>query len=746
MKLWLFAVGTLSMLVQVVLLREVTVTFFGSELVLVLALGMWLLGTALGALVAGPRHHVRRQDVRSADWRGEEALGDASLGDGASSDDATLRWLFVALGVLVLLALSLARGARRLLHGVPGAELPLLHQLFVLAACLLPVSAALGFLFVRSARCAVGTRFGLGDAYALESAGALVGGLLATGVAIAGLQNIVAAGAGAAFACAAATCRWRRTPVHAVAAIAAVAIAVGTFTLAPRLDRATTAWNHPQLVLTRDTPYGRVTVTASAGQITVFENDALAYESQSTAAEAFVHLAAAQRDSLRMVLVLGGFVTGLLPEILRHQPQQVDDVELDAALLEQVTPHLPASLQQARRDPRLHLRVEDPRRFLARPAAYDLVLLGMPEPESGRTNRYYTREFFALCARRMQPAGVLALRLRGAENLWTPQTLRRLASVERALRTEFADVVVLPGATNLLLASRAPLDRAPSLLSARLDRRGVGSALVRPPYVRYLYTNDRFDEIMALLHDTAVPANADARPSCYQTTMLLWLARFFPRLARVQVPTWETRALARSPWTWVAVVVVCGGLAAWRPRPRLRAALFAAVAGGAGMLLEAVLLVDFQTRSGVLYQDLGWLITAFMCGITMGAAALPRVAGAGRRHPTPSRRIGVFVALVLAAAALGTLLYVQRPAAPGRLATAALLAVAGAGVGAGFTYATARSRTAPHTVLGAAYAGDVLGGCLASLAAALWLVPVVGLPGTVGVVAVCTPIALAVLL
>ena len=51
MTLRLFAIGLVSMLGQVVLLRELNVAFFGSELIYILALGLWLLWTAIGAAV-----------------------------------------------------------------------------------------------------------------------------------------------------------------------------------------------------------------------------------------------------------------------------------------------------------------------------------------------------------------------------------------------------------------------------------------------------------------------------------------------------------------------------------------------------------------------------------------------------------------------------------------------------------------------------------------------------------------------
>jgi len=55
MPVILFVIGLLSILGQVVLLRELNVAFYGVELVYLLALGVWLFMSALGALAAHRR-------------------------------------------------------------------------------------------------------------------------------------------------------------------------------------------------------------------------------------------------------------------------------------------------------------------------------------------------------------------------------------------------------------------------------------------------------------------------------------------------------------------------------------------------------------------------------------------------------------------------------------------------------------------------------------------------------------------
>ena len=57
MIFWLLAVGLVTILGQVVLLRELNVAFYGSELIYILAMGMWLLWTAVGAALGSAEVH-----------------------------------------------------------------------------------------------------------------------------------------------------------------------------------------------------------------------------------------------------------------------------------------------------------------------------------------------------------------------------------------------------------------------------------------------------------------------------------------------------------------------------------------------------------------------------------------------------------------------------------------------------------------------------------------------------------------
>ena len=203
-----------------------------------------------------------------------------------------------------------------------------------------------------------------------------------------------------------------------------------------------------------------------------------------------------------------------------------------------VLSHVPAEMRDWSTDARVSLRIADPRRFVQGRGAYDLIMVGMAEPVSGQANRFYTRDSSAACASLMKPGGIIALRLHSGENLLTPAAKGRMESIYAALNAVFPEVLFLPGETNVVTGSFAPLPTDPEILIGRWRRLAIPTLLISPPYIRYLYSNDRFFEIRDMLKTVKAPMNTDLRPICYQYTLMIWLSKFFPSLASKDMSQW----------------------------------------------------------------------------------------------------------------------------------------------------------------------------------------------------------------
>jgi spermidine synthase len=698
----LFIIGLISIAGQVVLLRELNVASFGVELVYILAIGFWLLATALGALA-----------------------GRSSRTPRAGSLSIPLL-LFAA---LLPTAVAFTRGSRILMGGVPGAYLPLGQQFITIAAALLFPALLTGYLFRRAAGFHVSGGNTVAAAYAIESAGGLAGGLVSALGLHWGVQNfslalicsLIAAAAPAVMPAG------KRRSSGMLSAIVLCAILLLTLYHAPAIDSIMTRWNHPFLVESRDTPYGRISVAKLESQVSVFVNDALSFETEGTEAEHFAHLAALQHPQPARILILGGGIEGTVGEILKHGPATIDYVEVDPAMIGMVRDRLSPDRRDSLGKPGVRIVADDPRRFLQASGRYDLILIGMPEPSSGQTNRFYTLDFFRLCLDHMNPGGIVALRLQAAENRWTPQMTERVLSIYGALSSVFANVLIIPGETNVFTASMDILPRDPQVLIDRLRSRKIESRLVSEPFIRYLLTNDRFPEVENTVRTGAAPLNTDARPICYQLTALLWLSKFFPALTGLSFEEIERIATGKRIWIAAAAGMLLFVFLTARARLSWRRALLVAVAGFAGMVLETVLILQYQTRHGVLYRDLGILITAFMLGLTAGALTLAMAARRKSRYRGISRKWGF--CLMTGFMLLATLVALQARLflLSGLAETAALLAAAGCLVAGIFAYATLHGAPEQEKLISPLYAADLFGGCVGSMAASLVMVPLLGM-------------------
>ncbi len=153
------------------------------------------------------------------------------------------------------------------------------------------------------------------------------------------------------------------------------------------------------------------------------------------------------------------------------------------------------------------------------------------------------------------------------------------------------------------------------------------------------------------------------------------------------------------------------------------------------MGLEIVIVLHDQTVRGVLYQDLGLLLTLFMVGLALGAMA-------GETYVRrPERRWRWPVLVVALAGWSGALAFALDRGASGLVFSGAALLVTGALVALCFAAAAAAVRDDAGPV----YAADVLGGGIGGVLASLVLVPFVGLPAACVVVgALALPAAVAV--
>ncbi len=705
----LFIIGCISILAQIIILRELNVAFYGVELICILAMGVWLFWSAAGALACS-RMHVPS----------EKALG----------------CLFVLFAFFLIPEILLIRFARLLFGGVPGAYLPFGKQMAVIFLSLLPAGFLTGLLFQWAAKRFVSGNRTLSLAYAIESAGSLIGGLASVLFPLQGVGNFTAAVVCAMISAGAALlspplCEKIRND-RKCSATAVIFLLIVLF-LSPRADESIHRLLYPDMLTVKDSPYGRIRISVQSGLYTVFENDALLFDTESTGQEELVHPAALQCLRPEKVLIAGGGFSGIAGEILKHRPRHVDIAEINRVLDRTVREHLPPAFSSFLQSPRVILHHADPREFLKDAQPYDLIIVGCPEPDSGQSNRFYTREYFQLCARKLKPGGVLAFRLTSSENLWTPSLTMRNAAVYAALRSVFADVLILPGTMNTVIASNQKLIRDPELLIARFHERQPDTLLIGPEFIRYLYTNDRFAGIAAnLAHQKTLP-NTDFRPICYQYTGIIWLSRFIPSLIHRDISSLSVflpesgrnRIFLYAVCLTVFGLILCTG----RIFRIFGKSLPVFLAAFAAMVMESLFILRYQAQSGAMFLHIGIMIMIFMGGLAAGSLSMTKFA---QLHLSDNARkqTGRFLFLSFAVLCLifQRILHCE---AGGKICLISLFLFLTAFFLSGiFAWTALSDRTAQQHLISPLYAADLLGACLGSVAGSLFLIPFLGMAHT----------------
>lgn len=729
MALSMFFLGCHAMVVQMLLMREMLAAFSGNELTIGAAFGIWFLAISAGALVgrAAARH-----------WTSK-----------------ALRLLFSgALLTLALLPPLLLYGLIRSkdLLGIPAyTNLPFtqLARLFLLV--LGPVCVLQGVAFPCACRLASeGKRLGISRIYGLESLGSLAGGL-AFGAAMAGGLATLAAALGASaigFAALAASLLtpWRRILAAALALVAGLIPVlypdlVEKSALNWEAPRWAAASGRPVEVAARvESPYQRLTVILMGKQAVLYANSQpLFMFPDPVQSEPLIHGILARHSGPLSVLLIGGNPADLGRALLAHPGCSVTYVETDPWIWRLTAD--PAFVQASKG--RFRVAPFDPVWFArqSEAAAYDIILLMAPEPETVGLNRFYTAEFYRSLRRLLKADGFLWTSVEASEELQA-ETGLLAASVYRTLSREFPSVQVTYGARIAFFASDreagVPMERAE--LAASAAAAGIHSSCFKP---EQFLSDESLDPVKRAatreaLEAIPVAVNTLNHPVTHLFMLLRWNRFSNSRMERLLWELASVQGLVLAEWVCAAMLIGALGLISallfFRGRRRqamvrgfLRMAI--AVAGFTAMAFELILIFLSQSLFGYVYERLAFIVALFMAGLAAGALLV-------RRFETADSKAAW--SLSVAACTLPVILGMALPVWLGAGITQRALAewvlhgcmvLAGASVGILFPMINRLLREKGEALTAAAgstHAADNLGAALGALLVGLVLIPALG--------------------
>lgn len=692
--------------------------FTGTELVIGAVLSAWLLWVGMGGIVGGRivrRFHL----VRCTDFM-------------------RLSVSTAALCPVTVVVIRLGRGwLSRPPGSFPAVSEALLFALLVMAPFGLLYGALYNIASEIWARGLRDLRASVSRVYIWEAVGTLAGALLFSFVLLRIVSQFEAAVAVAFFVIAVVVIGMGTKRFLGARVVGLILLGSALVLAAPRIDSLTIRAVFPGYRVERhlSSKYGEIVAASKEEVLTFFSGGGRLFSiPEPERVEETVHIPLLLHPAPKDVLFIGGSMGGGWQEALKHPTvRRIDCLELDGDLLS-LALELSGTWKAgdgapggAKRDPEyvVDFIEGDGRFFLSRGEHhYDVIILSAPPPVNLQWNRYYTLQFFDLARESLSDGGLFALQHPSSENFLSGPQLRVLKSLESTVERAFAESLVLPGSTCHFIGSDRPLEL--DSLVVRLSERNIETRFVSEAFLPYRFSEGRLSSLRSsLIGAGAGRVNTDGRPTLPLYELLLEGSRLGS--AVMGRFGWFVAHPPALPLGVLALVLLLVFVCARRGSA---ARLAVSAVGMCSLVLQLIVLLSYQTYTGLLYYAIALLTALFMAGAALGASLSMRKSVIGERDLLLVHGGFVVCALLL----LGWYHLAGRALLPSEITSACLyLCSCAGGILTGAYYPLVVRTALPGDGAPPAlfYAWDLFGACVGGILGAVILFPLAGMAGTV---------------
>ena len=729
--------GLSGIVAQIILMRELLISFLGNELTLGIILANWLILVAIGSLITG-------KFVEKVERKMEVFV-----------------LLQLSFSVALPFTIYLSRIFKNILLATPGEGLgfvPILCSSFLI---LLPVTLPQGALFTYG--CKLYSQYirkdvsSIGKVYVLESIGSIIGGLLMTFLLIQYLNSFkIAFIISLMNTLISIFLLWPRpssfkSPFQKALWVFSILLCfVFAYSLLSQTSNAIhlssihSQWRNLNVIHNENSIYGNITVTKRGEQFTFFTNGVPSITTpvpDIASIEDFVHFPMLFHEKPESVLILSGGAGGMIHEILKYPVKQVDYVELDPLLLKLVQKFSTPLTQSELSDNRVRIHFADSRFFVKRTQdRFDIIFIGLPAPQELQTNRLFSSEFFNTAKGRMNPDGIIVLTLPGSLTYISPELRDLNECILDTLKSVFRSVRIIPGDVNLYLASN--FDQLEKVTAEeiikRFEVRKIQTSLFTRGYIEYRLHERWMKWFLQSMEIKEIQINSDFRPIGVFLSLSYWNALFSPSLAGI-FKWFEGFSLQISISFMILFTFLVSIVFVKRPSLSRQSIPYAiSTTGLAGMIFNLAIIFTFQTFYGYLYHQIGLLIAIFMLGIALSSFYMTRYLDKIERDSHLFLKIEIciiFFSFLFPFVFSIPTQYIEKTAISLLVYPLFLIMsfFSGACIGLQFPLASkiylalpGKERTLGHTA-GLLYGADLLGGFLGGLWGGILLLPILGL-------------------
>lgn len=617
-KVSLLIMGMSGIVAQIILLRELLISFLGNELTLGIILANWMILEAIGSYIIGKT--VEKVERKLEIYTVFQLTFSATLP----------------------FTIYLCRIFKNFLIVTPGEGLgfaPIFYSSFLI---LLPVTLPHGALFTYG--CKLYSQYfkedasSIGKVYVFETVGSIIGGLLITFLLIQYLNSFeIAFGISLANALISIFLLWPRrmlpfiqlgNGLWGLSVIFTFLFAYLFLTPASKeihFSSIQSQWKGLNPIHNENSIYGNITVTKRGEQFTFFTDGVPSITApvpDIASIEDFVHFPMLFHEKPESVLILSGGAGGMIHEILKYPVMRVDYVELDPLLLKLVQKYSTPLTQAELLDKRVKIHYTDGRFFVKRTQdRFDILFIGLSAPQELQTNRLFSSEFFSIAKKKMNPNGIIVLTLPGSLTYISPELRDLNGCILDTLKSVYRYVRIIPGDTNLYLASDSATIEGVTTqeIIKRFEGRKIKTRLFTKPYIEYRLHERWLNWFLKSMERKAVHINSDFQPLGVFYNLSYWNALFSPYLTGI-FKWFEGLSLKLTITLTAILTLFLSAIFIKKPLLSIYSVPYAIFTSGiTDMMLDLAIIFTFQTLYGYLYHQIGLLITIFMVGVALSS-------------------------------------------------------------------------------------------------------------------------------
>ncbi|MEI6048122.1 MAG: hypothetical protein WCS03_04425 [Bacteroidota bacterium] len=559
----LFIIGLVSSSVQLLLLREMMNIAGGYELITGIFLGSWLIGSAIGASLAGKSPLI---------------------------DVGKINLIFALSPIVSILLLFFLSGLFLNRGETPSFLVSMVYTFLVL----LPFCLVSGFTFVKLISIAGKANYFVpGKSFSIETVGGVAAGILIS-LLTSGLLNtyqllLLLIIFSLAYVLLTFFIRSYKSGIFTKISITVLASCIIIFNpdnffrqiLLPGI----------KVIGTIDTPYGNITEGKYKDEKSVYYNQRLlSYNNDAIEREEDIHYAMLQSESPEKIILVSGSLRSHLPEIFKYPVKKIIYIERDPALAKSeisATDTLPGKVVIANTDAFRYISSSG--------ELVDVIILLIPPPSTLLLNRYYTTEFFKAVKDKLNSGGIFMCSPGPGNNYFNKESLNLYSSIYNSLAAVFKNVKPVAGNKLYFIAS----DKELSVSFCRLtEKRNIKNIYVSSDFLADDLVTMKSDEV-SLLMDHKIKQNSSAFPvAC----------------SHFQSYNFSKNIDEKIPAIIILIIFFVLPVLTIK-RKNLQMYFSASALAG----FEIIMLLTLQLIVGNMYQLTGLIIAGLMTGLAIGA-------------------------------------------------------------------------------------------------------------------------------